>query len=306
MNLFFLGFALITLASAAGPAAENPVFRELLEKGVEMSDGTVVKLPPPILADGLDAAAQRAALAKVADARSPVKELVQKSYYAPVVVKIRTVKSAEGEGPAIRTIDLWFVAHGNWNTLTSKEFLESIAKTSEEGKSRVVSKSGMLTDREMAARKLSATVKDGYEERFIYTTFSLFERVEVSATRRAVLVRGKDSILAAARLDPRFDKDPDYPNRWRPLLRDELAEIKPGPAHPLAHAGGYAKITRLTEPAQAVLVECHLVYEEPYGWFDGVNLVKQKAPVMVQEKVRTFRRKLAVASTEKPEKGERP
>ncbi len=53
------------------------------------------------------------------------------------------------------------------------------------------------------------------------------------------------------------------------------------------------------DPADAVLVECHLVYEEPYGWFDGVNLVKQKVPMMVQEKARTFRRKLALAGGEK-------
>ena len=35
----------------AGYAGENPVFRQLTEKGVAMSDGTVVKLPPPILAN---------------------------------------------------------------------------------------------------------------------------------------------------------------------------------------------------------------------------------------------------------------
>ena len=47
------------------------------------------------------------------------------------------------------------------------------------------------------------------------------------------------------------------------------------------------------EPADAVLVECHIVYEEPYGWFDGANLVKQKGSLIATEKVRTFRRKLA-------------
>lgn len=264
-----------------------------------MSDGTVVKLPPPILADELDAAGQRAALGKVADARSPVSELVKKSYYAPVVVKVRTVKSAPGEGPAVRTVDLWFVAHGGWDILTSKDFLESALKTKDEGPNRVVQQSGILTDKEMAARKLSAATRDDYEERFVYTTFWLFERVELSATRFSVLTRGERSIVAAARLDPRFLKDLDYPNQWRPLVRDERAEIKPGAAHPLAHAGGYAKITRLKEPADGVFVECHIVYEEPYGWFDGVSLVKQKVPVMVQEKVRTFRRKLALATGKK-------
>jgi hypothetical protein len=304
LNLSLLASALIALVSTIDPVANNLVFNELLEKGVAMSDGAMVKLPPPILADGLDAAAQMAALTKVADARSPFEELVKKSYYAPVVVKVRTAKSAKDEGPAVRAIDLWFVAHGDWDVLTSKDFLESAFKTKEEGNSRVVVQLGLLTDKEMAARKLSATVKDNCEERFVYATFRLFERVELSATRFSVLTRGKDSILAAARVDPRFLKDPDYPNQWRPLLRDEQAEIKPGPAQPFNHAGGYAKITRLLKPADGVLVECHLVYEEPYGWFDGNNLVKQKVPVMVGEKVKTFRRKLTLASGKKAdEKG---
>jgi hypothetical protein len=235
----------------------------------------------------------------VADSRSPFAELVRKSYYAPVVVKVRTVKPSEGERPAVRAVDLWFTAHGDWNTLTSREFLESVMKPADEGKSRVVTKSGVLSDQELAARKLSATVKEGHEERFVYSTFSLFERVEISATRFAVLTRGKDVVLAAGRVDPRFAKDADYPNWWRPLLRNEQAEIQRGPVHPWANAGGYSKITRLVDPADAVLVECHLVYEEPYGWFDGVNLVKQKMSLIVTEKVRTFRRKLALASSEK-------
>ena len=71
----------------------------------------------------------------------PAKELVRKSYFAPVAVKVRTVKASEGEGPAVRTIDVWFVAHGDWDTLTSKDFLESTT-AAENGKSRVVSKSG--------------------------------------------------------------------------------------------------------------------------------------------------------------------
>jgi hypothetical protein len=61
------------------------------------------------------------------------------------------------------------------------------------------------------------------------------------------------------------------------------------------------QLAALAEPAEAVFIECHLVYEEAYGWF-GINLVKQKMPVMVQEKVRTFRRKLALATGEQAEK----
>lgn len=299
MNLSLLTSALLVLVSAGDPPKDNAVFQELLDRGVAMSDGTVVRLPSPVLADGLDAAQQKAAIDKAGDVRTAFREMVKKSYYAPVVVKVRTVKPNENEGPAIRTIDIWFVAHGDWDVLTSKDFLETAIKGKKEGPSNVVLRSGVLTDKEMAARKLSGRVEKNHEERFVYSTFRLFERVEVSATRFAELTAGKDSILAAGRVDPRFLDDAEYPNQWRPLLRDERAEIKLGPAKPYGHAGGYAKITRLKEPPDGLLVECHIAYEEPYGWFDGVNLIRQKTPVMVQEKVRTFRRKLTVASDEK-------
>jgi hypothetical protein len=305
LRLSLIPLVLVAAAAAKVPAGENAVFNALIAQGVKMSDGAAYKLPPPILADGLDAAAQQAAIAKAPRVRGTVKDFLAKSFYAPVAVKVRTLRASQDDGPAVRAVDVWFVVHGDWDTLRSKGFLESVTGR-KEGKSGVVSKSGVLTDQEMAKRKLSGaasgtrkTSATDSEERIVYTTFSLFERVEISATRRTAQSRSTDSILAAGRIDPRFDKDPDFPNQWRPLLRDVQAEIKPGPAHSFSHAGGYAKITRLREPKDAVFFECHLVYEEDYGWFDGANLVKQKVPAMVQEEVRILRRKLATASEAK-------
>jgi hypothetical protein len=303
----FTWLALVLASVGAAPAAENPVFTELTEQGVKMSDGTMFKLRKPIVADGLDAAAQLAAIGKVADARAPLGELLADSTRAPVVTKVRTAKVSEGEGPAVRTVDVWFVVHGDWNMLTSKDFIESLlGSEGKKSKRSIVSKSGSLTDAEIAKRSLSAKIADDREEHFVYTTFSLFELVQVSATRFSVGTKGKDSILAAGKIDPRFDKDAEYPNQWRALLRDAQAEIKPGPAHVFAHAGGYAKITRLQKPTNAVFVECHLVYEEPYAWFEGANLVAQKVPLMVQEKARSFRRKVALAEEEKGAKRDSP
>ena len=146
--------AVVSVAPDALP--ENPVFKELVEKGIAMSDGTTVKLPPPILPDGLDAAGQKAAIDKAAGPKTNFAELIKKSFYTPVVVKVRTPNATEGEGPAVRTIDVWFVAHGNWNTLTSKDFLETALKGKEEGANRVVIRSGFLSDKELDARKLNA------------------------------------------------------------------------------------------------------------------------------------------------------
>jgi hypothetical protein len=223
---------------------------------------------------------------------------LKRTPYAAVYVKVRSAQSAE-DGPAVRKIDIGFVAYGDWDVLTSKDFLESAVQPKDEGPSRVVIRSGMLDDAAMAARNLTAMVNKDIEERYVYSTFRLFDRVQISATRFSAMMRTKESILAAGRIDPKFLDDKDYPNQWQSLVRDERAEVKPGTAHPFAHAGGYAKITRLADAKDGVFVECHIVYEEPYGWFDGVNLVGQKLPVMVNEKVKQFRRKLLTASEEK-------
>ena len=43
----------------------------------------------------------------------------------------------------------------------------------------------------------------------------------------------------------------------------------------------------------AVLVEYHLVFEEPQGWFGGSNLLRSKLPLVCQDGVRKFRRRMA-------------
>jgi hypothetical protein len=287
-------------AAAVAAAAENPALKDLLENGVTMSDGKAYKLPAPTMADGLDAAGQRAAIEKLAGTRYKVEDLLLKSTAAPVLIKFRTLKAAEGESAVIRAIDVWFVAYGDWETLNSKEFLDSLAKSKDtEGENRMVSKSGLLTDDEMQKRKLKLDLPQGEEAKFVYTTFSLFDQVEVSATRYAVVTRAKDYLLAAGSIDPRFNADAEYPNQWRPIERDAAANISLGAPHPYTGAGAYAKITRLAEPANAIFVEGHIVFEEPYGWFEGGNQLRSKAPTMIQQRAKIFRSKLGIASAKK-------
>lgn len=297
MYVFLLKLCLFFACIEVRAAEENPVFEELVEKGVMMSDGKAYKLPRPVLTDALDAASQRAAIEKIAGGRYKVEDLMLKTSSAPVMTKFRTLKAAEDESATIRAIDVWFVAHGKWETLNSKEFLDSLAKGKDtEGENRMVSKTGFLTDEEMQKRKLKLDMPEGQEAKFVYSTFSLFEQVEVSSTRYAVVIRGNSDLLAAGRIDLRFDKDADYPNQWRPILRDAAANISFGEPQPYTGAGAYARITRLAEPADAIFVEGHIVFEEPYGWFEGGNLLRSKAPVMIQQRVKIFRSKLGIAS----------
>jgi hypothetical protein len=286
--------------AGAPDAVNNPILSELLDKGVLMSDGKTYKLPPPAMTDALDAASQKVAIEKISGGRYSFEDLVQKTTSAPVMIRIRTLKTAEGESATIRSIDVWFVAYGKWETLNSKDFQDSLAKGKDtEGENRVVSKSGILTDEEMQKRKLKLDTLEGQEAKFLYATFSLFDQVEVSATRFVVVTRGKSDLLTAARIDGRFAKDDEYPNQWRPILRDAAANISLGPPQPYSGAGAYVKITRLAEPADSIFVEGHIVFEEPYGWFEGGNELRSKAPTMIQQRAKIFRSKLGIASAKK-------
>jgi hypothetical protein len=104
----------------------------------------------------------------------------------------------------------------------------------------------------------------------------------------------RESVLVAAEVDPRFLGDPEFPNQWQPIVGKGGAR-KFGQANPWSGAGFYMKITKLAEPAGAVLVEQHVIFVEPTGWFDGANLLRSKLPVVVQTSVRTLRRDWAEA-----------
>jgi hypothetical protein len=238
------------------------------------------------MADGLDAKKQQEVLAKVAGEDYPVEELLRPSVVAPYVLKYRDVKPSDPEAPAYG-IDLWFVAHGDLDTLTGKDFLDKWQAAQKDREVHV------LTAAELAKRKLEDRVEQKRQERFANTVFTVLDRVQVSGTLHTVLTRQPESILAAAVVDPRFRDDPEFPNRWRSLSRDDDGKPVLGEPHPYGGAAAYLKITKLAEPAGALFVEYHLVFTEPKGWFGGANLLRSKVQILAQSEVRAFRRELA-------------
>ena len=73
-------------------------------------------------------------------------------------------------------------------------------------------------------------------------------------------------------------------------MRADGRSVQP---QPYAGLGSYVKATRLAEPAGAVFIEYHVVFAEPQGWFHGANLLRSKLPIVAQDMVRKFRRKMA-------------
>ena len=56
----------------------------------------------------------------------------------------------------------------------------------------------------------------------------------------------------------------------------------------------------MAQPSDAMLIEYHVVFEEPEAWFQGANLLSSKLPLVIQDVVRSFRRKLVNLADGKP------
>ena len=154
----------------------------------------------------------------------------------------------------------------------------------------------------MAKRGLKTVTGKHGGDSYFYSTFSLCDMVEVSATRYAMLTETPSGVVAAGRLDPRFANDPDFPNQWRPITKDALGEPVLGAKHPYSGTGFYLQVTRLGEPADAIFFEFHAAFNEPEGWFDGAATLRSRLPTIIKFKVEQFRDKLARASRDAEKK----
>ena len=285
VQLTGLGFA-----PAAEPA--NEILNHLISKDGLPGAGDVA-LPKPSMADGLDRAGQRAAIVAIADANHPPEALERKSVVAPLVLKIGGDDPAEKQR-SLRRVDIWFVAYGKLDTIADESFWKSVRNSGSDRDDQELSttKTAILTADELRARNITGPE----DERHLTADLTLFNRVRVSATMQAKQTRSAESIVLAAMLDPRFAEDQEFPNRWWPLTRDDAGHQQQGQPHPYRTAGWYCKATQLQEPAGAIFVEYHVLFDEPFGWFDGANLLRSKLPLVVQDGVRKFRRHLQQGS----------
>jgi hypothetical protein len=255
------------LLAAAAPALEggarsNALYEELRTRGVAVGPKLRAKLPEPSMADGLDARTQRAVIDTLAG----------------------TDYSVEDYG-----IDVYLIAYGDLVTVAGKDFLSQWKSSNKDRQVHI------LTPAELTARKLTEHVEGPIQERFGHTVFPILEQVQISASLQAMTTRGTESVLGAAHIDPRFNADGEFPNRWRSIGRDACGQPVLGEPQPYDAAGLYIKVTKLHEPEGALFAEYHVVFAEPKGWFGGANVLRAKMPILAQSEVRAFRRDLLKA-----------
>jgi hypothetical protein len=269
-------------------AAENDIFESLVNRGVAVSPQETMRLPEPILADGFEASAQRAAIEAALGDRYSWETFTRKAVVSPILLTV----SDSDEKSIGRRVDLCFVAYGSLDKFKVDDYFSGQLTFATEGrKGAEGSRAVVLAGDDLASRGLPAAKQVG-EPRWVYAEFSVLDRVRVGATTRNVRTIRDDSVLIASVLDPKFDKDASYANTWRSISADDSGQRQMGKPQPYSGMGSYVKATRLVEPAGALFIEYHVVFSEPQEWFHGANLLRSKLPIAAQDMVRKLRRQL--------------
>jgi hypothetical protein len=280
-----LTFACLLLAAEPHLKA-NPVYHQLLTEGVEVGAQSA-ELPSPAMPDGLDDLKQQNALGQVINRAYSLDVFTHNSIVAPQIIHMDDAPIAS-TGGRLRRFDVYFIAYGELETLAKKEFLEGLlgGEESEQGEGRT------LGSDDLAKRGIRIAPDATDHEGYGFGAFELLNKVKVSGTVRSYWSKTEDSIVAAAKLDPRFVDDSEFPNQWQPIERTSTGTEQLGPPQPYLGLGEYLKITRLASPKGALFVELHTAYVEPKGWFGGKNLLTSKIPAIAQNQVRAVRRAL--------------
>jgi hypothetical protein len=257
---------------------------------VNVASNEVLRLPPPTLSGGLNAAEQRARVDAIPEKRCDWGALTRRSVVAPVVLKIGAPESASAA--VGRQVDLWFVAYADLDSVGSDDFLGAqfgaVTKDDDaENRPRVKA----LSDADLNRRGVALAAQSA-SPYYLAGEFTLLDKVRICGVTRCVKTRLPDSVTVASVLDERFADDSEFPCGARSIMRDAAGKRQLGELRPYAGFASYVRATRLIEPKGAVLIEYHVAFAEPREWFNGANLLRSKLPIAAQEAVRKLRRSL--------------
>ncbi|HXD86638.1 MAG TPA: hypothetical protein VN641_09100 [Urbifossiella sp.] len=267
----------------AGHEADNPLYRDLLDPGLVVGTNLRVKLPAPLMPDGLAAAKQKEIIEKLIGTDYSFEDFTRKSQVAPHILRIHNAEPSDPKSPS-RALDTYFVAYVDLKAFDDERFLErslNIGK-GEGGKAKAITRDDLIK------RGIDPKYLDSKKEGYAHVQFDFLDKVRLRITGRGMASKTGDSIVAGAEVDSRFRGDKEFPNEWQPLSK-ESGKLQAGPAQAYGGAGLYVKITKLVEPVGAVFVEQHIVFAEPTGWFNGANLLRSKLPPVVTISVRRMR-----------------
>lgn len=277
---------LVSLALALPAAEPKPLLEDLLNEGVVVPEVGKHKLPKPTLPAGMPAAKMTEIIKTFEEDLPNFLDPGLNSRYR--LDRLTALENKDGD-PRGRELNLWFVAHGDIKKLDDENILGSLL--SMQGKGKAAKDTVYLTEAELKQRKITPTKIEGGDERFSVLEMDLIDKVRLTGVLRTQRRWVDGSLVSAMVLDERFANDAKYPNRWAEL--DPEDKEKTGPGRPYAGFAGYIKATPVPEVKNAIFIEVHFVFSEPYDWFEGKNLLASKLPLAVKQNIPALRRKLS-------------
>jgi hypothetical protein len=281
--------ALVTILPRWTAAADNAIYNELVGKGIALSNGKTVTLPSPVMADGLKADDQQKVLKTVGPQNIPnnMKSFLRGDRTDWYEIKQKSERVADPQASIGRVVDLYFVAKGKLATVADPNFVNNQIANSQQKDVQ------FYIPAELAKRNLTINNKKDFRENYAHGLIkaeTLFNKVQVGGTGYGIETLTPDSILVAFKLDPRFDKDSEFPNQYQLATVGADGKITLGPPKLYSGYGGYSKITKLQGSEDKIFVEYHLVFDEPHEWFNGTAQLVSKLETNYTENIRQFRR----------------
>ena len=146
-----------------------------------------------------------------------------------------------------RSVDLWFVAYGDLDSLADREFLNRLVDASRE-ENQDEDQGKNLTEVDLAKRGLLIDTENSRAESFGRAAYAVIKRVWLEVTVHSYWTRTSDSIIAASYVDPRFRDDEEFPNQWRSISRNERGVQELGSPRPTTEAGCTLKSQSCARP----------------------------------------------------------
>jgi hypothetical protein len=273
----------VLVGGADGTAAShdaNGVYASVQEDGLTVGAQTI-RLDGPRFPDGQTAEEQREALRDLAGSDRAVEGLLRPSVTAPFLLSL---KDETVGGATIRSGDLFFAIRVDLDAIDPETlFGQGDSEPVEAGNMRFEAR---VLDDPVAGNEDSASA------RFVHSKGRLLDRIGVESTARVAASRSDDSVVVASRTDRRFDDHDRWPNRWWTIDRQGTSEST-GPPERYAGGIGYAKLTRLKDDPETILVELRFAFAEPTDWFNGAPILRSKFSLIAQDQIRRLRRELS-------------
>ncbi len=278
MTCLLLGLGPQSLDQAA-----NEVFRGLVGPGLRLSEQEI-RFPEPSIREGQTESQQRTALEEVCGSGARADELLRDSVSAPFVLKLEDREGKNGD--VVRVAHLWFAIRADFEKLDPEQFAPGEAEPVEAANMKF---GGTVVDeKDLKAKgiEIPKTEAGGARVWFVHSRGDLLDRIHVEKTSKVEATRSEESLMVAARPAEAFGIEGPAASFWRNTKEG-------GSVQPYDGGGGYVKVTRYKPVAGLLIVEAHLAFLEPEGWFQGRPILRSKIGIVAQDQIRDLRRSLA-------------